>query len=465
MEKQRLIVLTDIARGPEVDDIQSALRLLLYSDVIDIEGLIACTSCFLRKGARPENAEILLEAVEAYGKVRENLLAHAPGYPGAEDLRAAVCCGIPAFGWRAGIGFAQAKYSDNPGVRKILEAADREDGRPLWIALWGGANTLAQAVWQAQQTRSEEEFSAFLSRLRIYSISDQDYAGRWLRENFGDRLFYIVTPSDGSWFGSRSYYRAAWPGISADRSEHGSEDGETRSRGFSGGDFSLIDNAWIEKNVIGVSGYGRLYPYPRYITEGDTPSFLGLIPNGLNEPGRPDYGGWGGRYAFYRPEKGQPGAGERHPIWTNASDAVFGADGKKHVSPQATVWRWRRAFQSDFAARMLWTASPVYGDAPHAPSVRVGKKQLRARPGETLRLAADIADPDGDGLGVRWYQYREAGTSPAEVSFLPTGREAETLVRVPKGAKGGQIHVIAEATKRGPVALSGYCRFVIDVSR
>lgn len=51
-DKARYIVLTDINRGIEQDDIQSLARLLLYSNDIEIEGLIACTSCFLKHGAK-----------------------------------------------------------------------------------------------------------------------------------------------------------------------------------------------------------------------------------------------------------------------------------------------------------------------------------------------------------------------------------------------------------------------------
>jgi hypothetical protein len=43
----RLIVLTDI--GAEVDDQESLIRLLLYANEIDIEGLVATTSTFLRE--------------------------------------------------------------------------------------------------------------------------------------------------------------------------------------------------------------------------------------------------------------------------------------------------------------------------------------------------------------------------------------------------------------------------------
>ena len=64
--------------------------------------------------------------------------------------------------------------------------------------------------------------------------------------------------------------------------------------------------------------------------EGGTPSFLGLIPNGLNVPERPDWGGWGGRYELYTPRHedtdptgfngGVPVEPETRPIWTNAVD-------------------------------------------------------------------------------------------------------------------------------------------------
>ena len=40
--KQRLIVLTDIEADP--DDSQSLVRLLLYANQIDIEGIVATTS-------------------------------------------------------------------------------------------------------------------------------------------------------------------------------------------------------------------------------------------------------------------------------------------------------------------------------------------------------------------------------------------------------------------------------------
>ena len=73
----------------------------------------------------------------------------------------------------------------------------------------------------------------------------------------------------------------------------------------------------------------------------------------------PTYGGWGGRYVwrtFYgetRPSWTQ--GGDSYPGRDNSRDTVTGVDGKTYTSDQATIWRWRTAFQHDFAARMDWT--------------------------------------------------------------------------------------------------------------
>ena len=44
----------------------------------------------------------------------------------------------------------------------------------LWISIWGGANTLAQALIHVRATRSADALQKFVEKLRVYSISDQD---------------------------------------------------------------------------------------------------------------------------------------------------------------------------------------------------------------------------------------------------------------------------------------------------
>ena len=152
--------------------------------------------------------------------------------------------------------------------------------------------------------------------------------------------------------------------------------------------------------------------------EGDTPSYLGLIDNGLASWWNPGWGGWGGRYIFRQPY------GETHAIWTqggdlfgrvSSQDTVTGADGKSHTSDQATIWRWREAFQHDFAARMDWTIKP-FSEANHNPVVVVNGQAgtapifVDAVVGQPVGLdASQSRDPDGQTLHYSWFHYAEAG--------------------------------------------------------
>src|SRR4029079_245580 len=334
--RPRLLVLTDIANEP--DDQMSMVRLLVYSNQYDIEGLVATTSTWMRHAGRPD---VIRSVIDAYEQVQPNLLKHEPGFPDAEALRAVISSGQPSYGMEAGGG---GKTSE--GAAALVRAADRNDPRPLWIACWGGTNTLAQALMDVRASRSASEVDAFVSKIRVYSIADQDDAGPWIRREFPS-LFYIVSPStpDGE-----QYYMATWTGISGDRFY----------RNAPGADFTTFSDDWVNANIRAQGPLGKLYPKPCGIHEGDTPSFLSLIGNGLDAFMNPSWGGWGGRYVWRQPE------GETRAIWTqggdsypgndNSRDTVVGVDGRSYTSDQATIWRWRTAFQHDFAARMAWSA-------------------------------------------------------------------------------------------------------------
>jgi hypothetical protein len=95
---------------------------------------------------------------------------------------------------------------------------------------------------------------------------------------------------------------------------------------------------------------------------------------------------------------------------------VTGADGRAHTSDQATIWRWRDAFQHDFAARMDWTIKDA-GHANHNPVVVVNGQPGKApividtAVGKPVTLdASRTTDPDGNRLTFKWFLYPEAGT-------------------------------------------------------
>ena len=88
VDKQRVVVMTDIANEP--DDQMSMVRLLVYSNQFDVEGLIATTSTWMKNKVRPDVIQTL---VDAYAQVLPKLLQHQPGFPTAESLKAVIVSG------------------------------------------------------------------------------------------------------------------------------------------------------------------------------------------------------------------------------------------------------------------------------------------------------------------------------------------------------------------------------------
>ena len=130
VEKQRAVVMTDIANEP--DDQMSMVRFLVYSNHFDVEGLIATTSTWMKNKVRPDVLQML---VGAYEEVRPRLLRHQPGFPPADALRAAIVAGQPDYGMAA-VGPDRM----SPGAELIIRAAEHADARPLWVLAWGGTN-------------------------------------------------------------------------------------------------------------------------------------------------------------------------------------------------------------------------------------------------------------------------------------------------------------------------------------
>jgi len=450
----RLIVLTDIEADP--DDTQSLVRLLLYSNLIDLQGLVATTSTHKRTSVAPESIRAV---ARAYAKVHGNLVKHDPAYPRPEALEALVRQGRPEYGM-SGVGAGK----DSEGSDWIIETLERADDRPVWVSVWGGANTLAQALYKLRATRSATETDRLLAKLRVYAISDQDDSGPWIRRSF-PTLFYIVSPGG-------DYGAATWTGINAV---------------ISGIDNTTISNKWIAEHIQqGHGPLGAAYPDVAWGVEGDTPSWLSLIPNGLSDPEHPEWGGWGGRYELYRPAipvtdphtfiGGVPVEPETRPIWTNAVDdcapsqaAEYGratrAGEKSFRDFKATLWRWRDDFQNDFAARMDWTTKS-YAEANHPPvPVLDHPDALTVRSGEGFGLGAHgTSDPDGDSLSYFWFQYPEAGSYKGVVKVDGAENSVGAWVIAPKVEKAETVHFVVRVTDKGRPPLSRYKRVIVTIT-
>ncbi|WP_320019017.1 nucleoside hydrolase-like domain-containing protein [Labilibaculum manganireducens] len=450
-KNNRVIILSDIEADP--DDTQSFVRLFLYSNDIEIKGLIATTSCWLKNNVNPES---ITKIIQAYSKVQPNLIKHDVNFPEAKTLFSLVKKGLPKYGM-SGVG----EKKNSEGSNWIIKVLEEKDERPLWISVWGGANTLAQALYQIKHTKSEKEAAELIKKLRVYTISDQDDSGIWIRNNFPD-LFYIVSPGDdygsSTWIGMNSFVT----GISNEK----------------------ISNTWLTKNIQQEHGpLGAVYPDVAWGMEGDTPAFLPLIPNGLNNSEHPEWGGWGGRYEYYKPDfktqkkgnSGVPFEPETREIWTNAVDSYvpyvlneYGRNVKMDTltfsDNKVSLWRWRDDFQNDFAARMDW-CTKTYEEANHPPvPVLSTPEQITVKSGEIFDLDAfDTTDPDGDGFSFLWFNYPEAGTYKKLIKVNGAENAHGANVLAPKVDKEETAHFIVRVTDKGEPQLSRYKRVIVRI--
>jgi hypothetical protein len=450
VKKNRLIVLTDIEADP--DDTQSMVRLLLYSNVLDIKGLIATTSCWQKTRVAPESIK---KIIHAYGKVQPSLKKHEAGFPEPAALLTKVKQGLPMYGMQA-VG----KGKDSQGSDWIIKVLEENDERPLWVCVWGGVNTLAQALYKIKSTRTETEAKRLIAKLRVYTISDQDDSGTWIRNNFPE-LFYIVSPGD-------DYGSSTWIAINSV---------------VDGIDNNEISNTWLAHNIQqGHGPLGASYPDVAYGMEGDTPSWLSLLPTGLSDPEHPEYGGWGGRYELHKPDfdslkkgsSGVPSEPETRAIWTNAVDSYtpylrneYGravrTDTMTFTSNQATLWRWRDDFQNDFAARMDW-CTKSFKEANHPPDPEVlVPEQMTVKSGESFGLDAAATDPDGDNLSYLWFNYPEAGSYKKPIQINSAENVHNVWVLAPEVEKKETAHFILKVTDKGTPPLSRYKRVIVTI--
>lgn len=428
-QKPRVIVLANVSSfapdQPDPDTAQSLLRLLLYSNQLDLE-VIAASSC-LGYGERVR-PDLIKAAVATYGKVRHNLLLHAADYPAAERLMRAVKSGQPFAGAAKRVNDSIGRNHDTEASEAIIAAGDDPDPRPIWVCAWGGTADIAQALWKVRATRTEGEMIAFASKLRIHMIGDQDSTGPWLRDNF--------------------------PTLRIVRRE-------TAQRGmYRGGDPALVSSAWVQQHVR--TEHGALGShYPDYqgsdalgpvlgVKESASVTFLSLIPNGLNDPEHGELSSWGGRLdgPDLRPVDSAAdgaGSGESDPRW-------------------ASVHRWRKAVQADFAARLDWCVKR-YREANHAPEGRIAGEATRTvKPGETLELdATSSSDPDEHALTCEWLIDLPPGESHGATFSTPTA--ARTQLTIPASAKSGPVPVLLIVRDNGEPALEGYARLQVNVTR
>ncbi len=415
----RIIVTTDIG-GSDPDDIQSLVHLMVMLNDIDLEGIIS-QHAWIPYGNGALN--IIDSVICAYEKALPNLRVHDNSYPDANSIRTMVKEGQSQAAM-ACVG----EGKDSEGSEWIIKTVDKKDDRPLWIAAWSGMNTLAQALWKVSRTRSPKEVDKFINKLRVYDILGQDDAGAWIAKHY-PKLTYIR---------NRAVY--GWP----------------------------KDDEWYRKNIQEKGPLGQVYPSRIWATEGDTPSFLYCVENGLNVPEHIDYGGWGGRFSTIKEENIESMDWVKKNNLDEMQYAPYLMYGTSEEGNGA-ITRWSDDIHNDFKARMLWTVTNDYSKANHHPVAAIKNDKSRqiinmtAKSGKEIILdAGDSYDPDGDALIYDWQVYKNPSTYKGNIRFSGQNTPCIRLF-IPNDAKGNTIHVILKISDNCPTPLCTYRRIVINV--
>jgi hypothetical protein len=416
--RPRLIVETDAGGDP--DDEQSLVRFLLYANEWDVEGIV-CNRAQAR-GGENRNSErtglgIVERLVRAYGECYSKLVQHDSRYPKPELLLQRTVSG----------------YEDSDeGVKLILAAVDSPDPRPVWFLNWGtdhgsAPSSLKRALDQVLTERGPQGYAAFKSRLRL-SSDDQ----------FGDHTTSRDPPFP-LWVDT---FR---PPVDGKRWYHQFSAITATAGGFD-----------LERDVLtGHGPLGALYPTntTHVQKEGDTMTFLYLVPTGMNDPEQPTWGSWAGRYGANAEFEDRP------YFWANLEDDWQGVRHRDN-----SLKRWAAQIQNDFRARMDWCVND-FADANHPPVPRVhGPLDRQVTSGDHVILdARGSSDPDGNDLNIEWEIYQEPGTYRGPMPELRTANTPLASFVAPAVNSRQTIHLIATVTDRGSPQLTRYARVVVTV--
>jgi hypothetical protein len=408
----------------------------------------------------------IVKYVNAYGKVRDNLLKHEGGWPETADLLKIIGAGPEDFGTH---DIGEGKTTTGSAI--AANAIKKKSDRPLYIIVNAGANCLAQALIDLGGEMSRVELDKLLENVRVCDNAGQDNAGAWIAHNF-PKLHYKRSSNQVYNF-MNNQGPVTWDStMYAGQGQH----------------------AWAKENIqINHGPLGDIYPTRMKwkdpttfstIEGGGSGNFIGFVNHGLFEPERINWGGWGGRFDTIREENiyanqlkwAEPdlfdSEKEYQPylMFPQASDKWTDPEtGKTYEGIGVPIFRWRRAYQNDFQARMDWCVKECH-EANHNPvAVFNGDTtdrivHLNARTGDEIVLdATESNDPDRDSIAFCWYNYLEAGNY-AKLLEAKNPELPKTILLIPEDAKGKQIHIILEIHDNNKIAsMYDYRRIVINV--
>ena len=475
--KCRTIVTTD----GEIDDQDTFIRLLMYSNEFHIEGLVYSSSQWHYKGdgkgtkmtsemestakrygertdLRWPGTDWMQQSIDRYAKVYPNLIKHDKAYPSPAYLKSIVKVGNIDFEGEMSMNTEGSDF-----IKNIL--LDSKPG-PVYLQIWGGTNTVARALKAIEDKYKgtpqwQSIYKKVSAKAILYTVLDQDATyGKYVAVNWpAIRVMY-----NSAQFWSFAYL---WPRVVPAElkpelqgkwmAEHIKfNHGPLMSSYFVWGDGQKIagdpedtqgDTLSTQVKKFGIGKYD-------FISEGDSPAFLYLVNVGLRSLEDVSYGGWGGRMVQSKTNPHR---------WEDGKDVTDYDPYTKKQDDAYPQTRWINVLQNDFAARADWCVKS-YSKANHAPLVKlIGPANVSGKPGTKILLKGTATDPDHNKLSYTWWQYKEAGSYTNEVEIVGADKPAASFI-IPKDATPGQtIHVILEVNDSGTPKLTRYQRVIVKV--
>ena len=474
--KPRTIVTTD----GEIDDVDSFIRMLLYANEFNIEGLVYSSSMWHYKGdgkgtkfisememtknmygektdLRWPGVNWMQDLIGAYEKIYPNLTQHAEGFPTPDYLMSMIRVG--------NIDFEGEMATDTEGSNFIKEKLLDDNLEPIYLQVWGGTNTIARALKSIEdEYKDTDEWSQIYRKVCdkaiIYAILDQDATYRkYISKNWQDIKIYYN--ANQFWCFAYPWKRAvpeAWHHYLEGKfmgeniiNNHGPLTNMYYSYGD--GQKQPGDDEHIHGDISKIKNaqWGSFEKYD-FISEGDSPAFLHLMDVGLDNLNHPEYGGWGGRLIQ---SESQPSR------WEDGDAAADYNPFTQQVDKTYPQTRWIDVLQNDFACRADWCVKD-YESANHAPVVSLKHAHLlSAKPGQKIKLSGKAKDPDGDKLNYKWWQYEEVDTYKGKVDIV-NNTSSKAYFTMPADIKEGEtIHLILEVTDSQQIPLTRYQRVIV----
>jgi len=243
--KPRVLISTDIG-GTDPDDNQSMAHLLMYTDKLDLEGIVSSPS--FGNGSADE----IRRMISIYEKDYPVLRRHCPELMSPRKLRR-----ITKQGHRGLFplcGFAKP----TEGSKWIVRQARQKSDRPLWVLVWGSLEDVAQALHDAPD---------IAKRIRVYYIGGPNK--KWGVNSYA----YIAANFPDLWIIENN---ASYRGIITN-----SKDTSRFGTGFY--DYALKGAGNIGADFINY--------YKGIVKMGDSPSLLYMLDGDPNNPTRDSWGG------------------------------------------------------------------------------------------------------------------------------------------------------------------------------